>query len=79
MSVPPLGPQLHCHHCQRWLGETSQSLVFVGMFKDPRERERVTGARDSWRCKSCGWTMVFQAPEMPVRAWRDGIDLKRAS
>ncbi len=61
-DLPPLGQQLHCHHCQRWIGETSQSLVFVGMFKDPRDRERVEGHRDTYRCPSCKWSNVFQSP-----------------
>lgn len=69
----PSGQQLHCHHCQRWVGETSQSLVFVGMFKAPHDRARVDGARDVWRCKSCGWVNVFQPAA--VRDYRD-IELK---
>jgi hypothetical protein len=71
--------QLHCHHCQRWLGESRESLAFVGMFKDPRQRERVTEPRDTWRCKSCGWANVFQVSDAPARHWRDGIDLKGAA
>ena len=68
--------QLHCHHCQRWLGESSDPLTFVGMFKDPRERERVGGPRDTYRCKSCGWANVFQTAQGAVREWRPGIELK---
>ena len=69
--------QLHCHHCQRWLGETSQSLVFVGMFKDPHDRQRVEGARDTYRCKSCGWVNVFQSQaNAAMRDYRHDIQLK---
>ena len=71
--------ELRCHHCTRFLGESSTALTFVGMFKDPRERERVSVPRDTWRCKSCGWCNVFQVTDTPAREWRDGIDLKRAS
>ena len=73
----PASVQLHCHHCQRWLGEARDSLTFVGMFKDPRQRERVEGPRDTYRCKSCGWANVFQSPaNAAIREWRDGIELK---
>jgi hypothetical protein len=73
----PSSVQLHCHHCQRWLGETSQSLTFAGMFKDPRHRERLAEPRDTYRCKSCGWANLFvAAADAPIREWRAGIDLK---
>jgi hypothetical protein len=72
--------RLRCHHCgQSFLGESSSALVFVGMFKDPRERERITAPRDTYRCKSCGWANVFQAPDTAPRHWRDGIELKGAA
>jgi hypothetical protein len=77
--TPPVTGELRCHHCTQWLGETSRSLAFVGMFKDPRQRERVAAPRDTWRCKSCGWANVFQAPDTAPRQWRDGIDLKGAA
>jgi hypothetical protein len=79
MTVPAQSVQLHCHHCSTWLGEARETLTFVGMFKDPRERERVTGPRDTYRCKRCGWANVFQAPDTAPRQWRDGIDLKGAA
>ncbi len=60
--------ELRCHHCTQWLGETSRSLVFVGMFRDPRQRDRVEGARDSYRCKGCGWLNIFQAATRDYRA-----------
>ena len=70
--------QLHCHHCQRWLGECRESLTFVGMFKDPRERERVSEPRDTYRCKSCGWANVFLATaNAALRDWR-AVELKKA-
>ncbi len=72
----PASVQLHCHHCSTWLGESREALTFVGMFKDPRERERVAGPRDTYRCKRCGWANVFLAAEQAPRAWRDGIELK---
>jgi hypothetical protein len=65
----PASVQLHCHHCQRWLGEARESLTFVGMFKDPRDRERLAEPRDTYRCKSCGWANVFQTAA--VRDWRE--------
>jgi len=52
--------QLHCHHCSTWLGESVESLTFVGMFKDPRDRERVEGPRATYRCKRCSWVNLFQ-------------------
>jgi len=71
--------ELRCHHCTQWLGETSRSLVFVGMFKDPRQRERVSEPRDTWRCKSCGWANVFHEQANAVtRDYRTEIELKRA-
>jgi len=71
--------QLHCHHCQRWLGETSESLMFVGMFKDPRQRERLSDPRDTYRCASCKWVNVFQSSaNAATRDYRD-VELKRAS
>lgn len=71
--------QLHCHHCSTWLGETAASLTFVGMFKDPRERERISEPRDTYRCKRCGWANVFHAQGTETaREWREGIELKRA-
>jgi hypothetical protein len=63
--------QLRCHHCKQWLGESSVPLELVGMFKDPRQRERVEEPRDSWRCKACGWVNVFQAPGATSGSWRD--------
>jgi hypothetical protein len=74
----PTSVQLHCHHCSTWIGEAREALTFVGMFKDPRERERVASPRDTWRCKRCSWVNVFQSQAAPVREWRDGIELKRA-
>jgi hypothetical protein len=79
MTVPATSVQLHCHHCSTWLGEAREALTFVGMFKDPRERERVPGPRDTYRCKRCGWANVFQAPDTAPRHWREGIDLKGAA
>ena len=69
--------QLHCHHCQRWLGESPHSLTFVGMFKDPRDREHVPGPRHTYRCKSCGWVTVFQSTaNAAMRDYRQDITLK---
>ena len=72
----PASVQLHCHHCQRWLGESRETLTFAGMFRDPRQRERISEPRDTWRCKSCGWANVFVVLGTAVREWRDGIELK---
>jgi hypothetical protein len=51
---------LLCHHCSHWMGESSEPLEFLGMFKNPSDRNRVDGPRSSWRCKSCGWVNVFR-------------------
>ena len=72
----PASVQLHCHHCSTWLGETASSLVFVGMFKDPRERERVQEPRDTYRCKRCGWANVFQTQANATMRDYRSIDLK---
>lgn len=70
----PEGQQLRCHHCKQWLGESSQPLELVGLFKDPRQRERIQIPRDTWRCRACGWANVF-APAASG-SWRD-VELKR--
>jgi hypothetical protein len=79
VSIPAPSVQLHCHHCSTWLGESRESLTFVGMFKDPRERERVPQPRDTYRCKRCGWVNVFQATDAAVRDWRADVEIKKAS
>ena len=71
--------QLHCHHCQRWLGEARESLTFVGMFKDPRDRELVQGPRSTYRCKSCAWSNVFQSAANDATRDYRAVELKRAS
>lgn len=54
-----MSQQVHCHRCKQWLGESSRVLELVGLFKDPRQRERVAEPRDTWRCRACGWANVF--------------------
>ena len=68
---------IRCHHCGdgRLIGETSQTLAFVGMFKYIRDCGMVDGQRDTYRCRSCGWCNVFQPA---AQDYRD-IELKRAS
>lgn len=51
--------QLHCHHCTTWLGESESPLTFVGMFKDPQDRNYLPAPRNTYRCKRCGWVTVF--------------------
>lgn len=71
--------KIHCHRCQRLIGESSASaLTFVGMFKSMQDRHNVEGQRDTWACKGCGWVTVFQ-PEGSTsgNGWR-GVELKRA-
>ena len=65
--------QLRCHHCGGWLGESSNSLTMVGIFKNPPDREYVAPPRETYRCKGCGWVNVFQVPA--VRDYRN-IELK---
>ena len=73
----PSSVELRCHHCTQWLGETSRSLVFVGMFKSPQDRQRVDGPRDTYRCKGCGWVNVFQGTaSAAIRDYRANIELK---
>ncbi len=67
--------ELHCHYCVRWVGDTSQALVFVGMFKDPHDRYRLSHPRDTYRCKSCGWVNIFRPREVEARDYRS-IELK---
>ena len=65
---------VRCHHCSStFIGETSQSLVFVGMFKDSHDKDYIPGPRDTYRCKACGWINVFKP--QAVRDYRN-IDLK---
>jgi len=73
----PSTVELRCHHCTQWLGETSHSLVFVGMFKAPQDRHRVPAPRDTYRCKGCGWVNVFQSSaNAATRDYRHDIQLK---
>lgn len=68
--------QLRCHHCTQWLGETSQSLSFTGMFHAPQDREWVEGQRDTYRCKGCGWVNVFKpVANAAMRDWRN-VEIK---
>lgn len=50
-------------------------MEMVGIFRDPRERRRIAPPRDSWRCKSCGWTNVF-VPASGSAGWRARIETK---
>ena len=80
MSAPaiPAPHQLHCHYCSHWLGEASAPVEFMGMFKQPKEREQVEPPRDTYRCGSCRWVNVFRRPERQGRDWRH-IHLKTSS
>lgn len=69
--------QLHCHHCSTWCGESPESLTFVGMFKDPQDRNMVSGPRWTYRCKRCAWVNCFQSQvSAAVRDYRHDIELK---
>ena len=57
------------------MGEASEAMELVGLFKEPRDVERMALPRDTWRCKSCGWANVFR--RVGSRAWRD-VETKRA-
>lgn len=69
--------QLRCHHCSSWIGEAQQAMQLVGVFKSPRDRERIEGPRDTWRCKGCGWVNVFHPMNDTRQAssWRD-VEIK---
>lgn len=58
---------LRCHHCSQWIGESPEPLEFVGLFKNPRDREMVSVPRVSYRCGKCGWLNVFRGVGA---AWR---------
>lgn len=51
---------IRCHRCKQWIGESREEMELVGLFKDPRECERLPAPRDTWRCKACGWANVFR-------------------
>lgn len=73
MSVPAIqSTQLHCHYCTHWLGESSESVQFVGMFQRPKDREKVPEPRDTYRCGSCRWVNVFRRME-----GRSSVDWQR--
>lgn len=57
--------QLRCHRCHQWLGESSEPMELVGLFKDPRQRECIREPRNTWRCKACGSANVFR-PTSPL-------------
>jgi hypothetical protein len=69
--------QLHCHHCTHWLGESGEPVIFVGMFKEPRDRAHVEEPRDTYRCGSCRWVNVFRRAATGGGNWRR-IELKQA-
>lgn len=58
------------------MGEASEPMELVGLFKEPRDVERLTEPRDTWRCKSCGWANVFRRARS--RSWHE-IETKGAS
>lgn len=66
--------EIRCHHCgNKWIGESSRVMRFVGQVESPRLRELAIGPRDSWRCKSCGWVSIFVPAESetkPRAGWR---------
>lgn len=67
MTVPGTqSGQLRCFHCGAWMGESSRTLTFMGMFQSPPDRRLVPEPRDTYRCKSCGWANVFRAV-MPAK------------
>ena len=78
MTAPVVSStQLRCHHCQRWIGESSAAVVFVGMFKDPKDRELIPVPRDTYRCSSCKWVNVFRADNAAPQSWRQ-VELKQS-
>jgi hypothetical protein len=51
---------IFCQRCARWIGDTSESLQLVAVYRRPPDRSRVPHPRRTWQCKDCGCVNVFR-------------------
>jgi len=50
---------IYCQRCARWIGDTSEELRLVAVYRKALDRSRVPAPRTTWQCKDCGSVNVF--------------------
>ena len=50
---------IYCQHCARWIGDTSEQVRLVAVYRRAPDRARVPPPRSTWQCKDCGCVNVF--------------------